>query len=229
MGVRTSIQKRTVSEIPDSLWLLSLFIEIILFILILRKGFVTPISISHVKIILKNLPSFLPFFFFSSFLSFVFLFNRWGTNLSVPFVDLAAGTPGSFPRSWSWGLSGFHLDSRTPLPVRMLHSNKQSFIIRDAHCRRSPVIDLIKIPKDWLFQPPQALGPIKIKFWWSRVPMFLWCCGQACYISKQKSSLGSVQKTDVLTSGFGPQRHHILDKVKWPCIVQVKVHNTFSL
>ena len=80
--MRTSIQKRTVSEIPDSLWLLSLFIEIILFILILRKGFVTPISISHVKIILKNLPLFLFFlsFFLPFFLSSFFLTGEAPTS-----------------------------------------------------------------------------------------------------------------------------------------------------
>ena len=32
-------------------------------------------------------------------------------------------------------------------------------------------------------------------------------------ISQQNSSLGSAQKTDVLTSASGPQRHHVMAEV----------------
>ena len=39
----------------------------------------------------------------------------------------------------------------------------------------------IKSPKTKRSNSPQDLSPIKIQFWWSCVPLFLWCCGQACY------------------------------------------------
>ena len=47
----------------------------------------------------------------------------------------------------------------------------------------------LKIPKDWLFHPPENLDLIKIKFWWSRVPLLLWRHGQACYYFPTKFKL----------------------------------------
>ena len=51
----------------------------------------------------------------------------------------------------------------------------------DAHFPRSLVTDQLKSPKIECSNPPQDLGPSKIQFWWSHVPLFLWCCRQACY------------------------------------------------
>ena len=46
-------------------------------------------------------------------------------------------------------------------------------------------------------------------------------------ISQQTSSLGSVQKTDVLTSASGPQRHHALAEVSSHVKCTVKAHYAF--
>ena len=51
----------------------------------------------------------------------------------------------------------------------------------DAHFHRSPVIDQSKSQKIGCFNPCQDPSLTKIHFWWSRVPLFLRCCGQACY------------------------------------------------
>lgn len=51
----------------------------------------------------------------------------------------------------------------------------------DAHFHRSPVIDQSKSQKIGCFNPRQDPSLTKIHFWWSRVPLFLRCCGQACY------------------------------------------------
>ena len=51
----------------------------------------------------------------------------------------------------------------------------------DAHFCRSVVIDRLKSPKIDCSSLHQHLGSIKIQFCWFRVPLFLRCCGQACY------------------------------------------------
>ena len=99
---------------------------------------------------------------------------------------------------------------------------KEADISGVAHFRRSPDIDRLKSQKTDCSNPPQDLGPIKIQFRWSSVPLFSWCRGETfCYFP----TLGSLQKTDMLTSASGPQRHHVLAEVKWPCIV----HNQSAL
>ena len=39
----------------------------------------------------------------------------------------------------------------------------------------------LKSPKTECSNPHQDLGPIKIQFWWSHVPLFLQYCGQVCH------------------------------------------------
>ena len=48
-------------------------------------------------------------------------------------------------------------------------------------------------------------------------------------ISQQNSSLGSAQKTDVLTSVCGPQKHYVLAEVSGHVYCTVKAHYAFSL
>ena len=59
----------------------------------------------------------------------------------------------------------------------------------------------------------QDFGPIKVHFWWSHVPLFYSATDKPAIIPQQNSSLGSAQKTDMLTSASRPQRHHVLAEV----------------
>ena len=51
----------------------------------------------------------------------------------------------------------------------------------DAHFHQSLVIDCLKSQKTYCSNPSQDHGLIKIQFWWSHMPLFLRCCGQAYY------------------------------------------------
>ena len=51
----------------------------------------------------------------------------------------------------------------------------------DAHFHQSLVIDCLKSQKTYCSIPSQDHGLIKIQFWWSHMPLFLRCCGQAYY------------------------------------------------
>ena len=62
-----------------------------------------------------------------------------------------------------------HIDTLT-------HSHASS----NAHFRQSPVIDQLKSPKTDCSNSHQDPSPIKIQFWWSRVPLFSGCRVQAC-------------------------------------------------
>ena len=61
--------------------------------------------------------------------------------------------------------------------IAQVHAIKHS----DAHFNWFPATDRLKSQKTNCSNPPQDLGLIKIQFWWSHVPLFLWCHGQACY------------------------------------------------
>ena len=99
----------------------------------------------------------------------------------------------------------------------------------DAHFHQSPVIetDPLKFQKTHYFNPPQDLGQIKIQFWSTVLCLvshyFHGAVDRPVIISKQNSSFGSVQKTDVLNSASGPQRHHVLAEVSGrPCVVHAQ-------
>ena len=70
----------------------------------------------------------------------------------------------------------------------------------------------IKITKVWLFQAP--LEPWSdsdtVEFWWSSVPLFVWCCGQACYCfpAKLKSQVSTLQQH--VENHIGLQGHFVL-------------------
>ena len=85
---------------------------------------------------------------------------------------------------------------------------KANNLTSDTHVRQSLVIDWLKPQKTDCSKPPQDFGLTKIWFWWSHVPLFLRCCGQAI-ISQQNSSLVSAWKTDMLTSASRLQRQHV--------------------
>ena len=53
--------------------------------------------------------------------------------------------------------------------------------LSDTHFCWSKVTDQLKSLKTNCSKPPQDPCPIKIQFWWLRVPLFLRCCRQACY------------------------------------------------
>ena len=57
-------------------------------------------------------------------------------------------------------------------------TNERLFSV--AHFCRFLVIDRLKSQKTNCSNPPQDLSRIKVQFWWPSVPLFLWCCRQAC-------------------------------------------------
>ena len=91
-----------------------------------------------------------------------------------------------------------------------------------AHFRWSTVTDRLISQKTNYSSFHQDLGLIKIQFWWSHVPSFLWCCGQACYyylLTKLKPWFSTkdrrVESVDqcIWTQAPWTGWH------KWPCIV----------
>ena len=80
----------------------------------------------------------------------------------------------------------------------------------DAHFRRSPVIDRLKSKRPIVPNPLRTF--VRLKY--SSDGIVSYCfygeAGKPAIISQQNLSLGSVQRTDVLTSAPGPQRHHVM-------------------
>ena len=102
----------------------------------------------------------------------------------------------------------------------------------DALVCRSLVIDQLKSPKTDCFTPPPPSGHwtnqntvlvVASQWWWLPVPLFSWCHGKPAIISEHNSSLGSAQKTDMLTSASRPWRHHVLAEVSDHVMCMVKV------
>ena len=89
----------------------------------------------------------------------------------------------------------------------------------DAHFRGSPIIDWLKSPKTDCSNPLQDLGLIKIGLWWSRVPLFLRCCGQTCcYFPtkfKPRFSVKDRRVDQCIWTAEAPR----YGWSKWPCVV----------
>ena len=92
------------------------------------------------------------------------------------------------------------------------------YCISDAHFRWSPVIDRLKSPKTDCSNTLQDLGLIKIQFWWSPVPLFLWCRRQACHYFptrfKPRSSAENRRVDQCIWTAEAP----CFGWSKWPCI-----------
>ena len=107
---------------------------------------------------------------------------------------------------------------------------KQRRIISDAHFRRSPVIDRLKSQKTDCSNPRQDLGPIKIHFWWSYVPLFLQCHGQACnYLPTKFKPRFSAKDRRVVDLCIRTAETPSFSWSKWPCVVHGQSAYVFSL
>ena len=71
----------------------------------------------------------------------------------------------------------------------------------------------LKYQKTDCSNPSHDLNPIKIRFGGLVSSCFYDAADKPAVIAQQNSSLGSVQKTDVLTRTSGPQRRHVLAEV----------------
>ena len=88
-----------------------------------------------------------------------------------------------------------------------------------AHFRQSPVIDRLKSQKTNYSNPPQDLGLIKIQLWWSRVPLLLWCHGQACCHFPTKFKPQFIAKDIRLDQCIRTAETPCFGWIKWPCTV----------
>ena len=77
-------------------------------------------------------------------------------------------------------------------------------------------MDWLKSQKTDCSNPQQDLGPIKIQFWWFRVPLFLWCCGQACYYFPTKFKPRFGTKDECVEQGIWTTEFWL----KWPCLMR---------
>ena len=87
------------------------------------------------------------------------------------------------------------------------------------HISMSPVTDQLKSHKTECSNSPQDLGQMKIQFWWSCVPLFLWCCRQTCYYFHTKFKLQFSAKDWCVDQRIQTAEAPCFGWSKWLCIV----------
>ena len=89
----------------------------------------------------------------------------------------------------------------------------------------------IKSQKTGCSNSPQDLGLIKTQLWWFCVILFLCCRWQVCYYfpTKFKPRFSTKKTTDLLTTAFGTQRHHVLAEVSVHLQCTAKAHFAIML